>query len=133
VKALLSFNNDDDETQVCHGTRCGGLRRDGARCDEVRQEEIKKIFLQPRRAASMAAMSIFFIPIIAWKARFASSPPAASAPVSTRGVICHEIPHLSLHHPHWPAQTASVPQRSVIPPESGTTAAIRNLLRVLRQ
>jgi hypothetical protein len=57
--------------------------------------------LQPRRAASIAAMSIFFISIIASKARFASSPPAASASVSTRGVICQEIPHLSLHHPHW--------------------------------
>src|SRR5262245_59213248 len=56
---------------------------------------------QPRRAASIAAMSIFSIPIIASKARFASSPPAASASVSTRGVICQEIPHLSLHHPHW--------------------------------
>src|SRR5262245_24093914 len=30
-------------------------------------------------------MSIFFIPIIASKVRFASSPPAASASVSTRG------------------------------------------------
>src|SRR5712664_3184451 len=50
--------------------------------------------LQPRRAASIAAMSIFFIPIIASKARFASSPPAASASVSTRGVICQEIPPL---------------------------------------
>src|SRR5262245_42684926 len=46
-------------------------------------------------------MSIFFIPIIASKARFDSSPPAASASISTRGVICQEIPHLSLHHPHW--------------------------------
>src|SRR5262249_30623858 len=44
--------------------------------------------LQPRLAASIAAMSIFFIPIIASKAPFASSPPAASASVSTRGVIC---------------------------------------------
>src|SRR3954452_9573653 len=57
--------------------------------------------LQPRRAASIAATSIFPISIIAAKARLASSPPAASASVSTRGVICQEIPHLSLHHPHW--------------------------------
>src|SRR5262245_6024680 len=33
-------------------------------------------------------------------ARFASSPPAAIASVSTRGVICQETPHLSLHQPH---------------------------------
>jgi hypothetical protein len=32
---------------------------------------------QPRRAALIAATSIFFIPIIASNARFASSPPAA--------------------------------------------------------
>ena len=30
----------------------------------------------------------------------ASAPPAASASVSTRGVICQETPHLSLHLPH---------------------------------
>src|SRR4029077_17727045 len=56
---------------------------------------------QPRRAALIAAMSIFFMPIIASNARFASSPPAASALVSMRGVICQETPHLSLHQPHW--------------------------------
>jgi hypothetical protein len=55
---------------------------------------------QPRRAASIAATSIFFIGIIASKARFASAPPAASASVSARGVICHERPQRSLHHPH---------------------------------
>jgi hypothetical protein len=55
---------------------------------------------QPRRAASMVAMSILFIGIIASKARCASPPPAASASVSTRGVICHERPQRSLHHPH---------------------------------
>ena len=55
---------------------------------------------QPRRAASIAATSIFFIPIITSNARFASSPPAASTSVSTRGVICQETPHLSLHQPH---------------------------------
>ncbi len=38
---------------------------------------------QPRRAALIAATSIFFMPIIASNARFASSPPAASASVST--------------------------------------------------
>src|SRR5215831_14091710 len=55
---------------------------------------------QPRRAASRAAMSIFVIVIIAAKARFASAPPAASASVSARGVICHERPQRSLHQPH---------------------------------
>jgi hypothetical protein len=38
--------------------------------------------------------------IIASNARFASAPPAASASVSARGVICQETPHLSLHQPH---------------------------------
>jgi hypothetical protein len=55
----------------------------------------------PRRAAVIAATSIFFILIIASNARFASLPPTASASVSTRGVICQEMPHLSLHQPHW--------------------------------
>jgi hypothetical protein len=44
----------------------------------------------------MMAMSIFFIGIIASKARLASSPPAASASVSVRGVICQERPQRSL-------------------------------------
>jgi hypothetical protein len=48
----------------------------------------------------MVAMSIFFIGIMAAKARFASSPPTASASVSVRGVICHESPQRSLHQPH---------------------------------
>src|SRR3954452_7777899 len=59
----------------------------------------------PRRAASIAATSIFLMPIIASNTRFASSPPVASASVSTRGVICQDTPHLSLHQPHalsWP-------------------------------
>jgi hypothetical protein len=55
---------------------------------------------QPRRAALIAATSIFFMPIMASNARFASLPPAANASVSTGGVICQEIPHLSLHQPH---------------------------------
>src|SRR5262245_36079283 len=60
---------------------------------------------QPRRAALIAATSIFFMSIIASNARLASSPPTASASVSTRGVICQEMPHLSLHQPQalsWP-------------------------------
>src|SRR5437879_1123304 len=46
-------------------------------------------------------MSILFIVIIDSKARFASPPPAASASVNARGVICHERPQRSLHQPHW--------------------------------
>jgi len=47
-----------------------------------------------------AATSMFFIVIIASKARFASAPPTASASVSVRGVICQERPQRSLHQPH---------------------------------
>ena len=54
----------------------------------------------PRRAASMVAMSTFVIVIIASKARLASAPPAASASVSARGVICQERPQRSWHQPH---------------------------------
>ena len=53
----------------------------------------------------MAATSIFFMVIMAENARFASAPPFDSASVSVRGVICQEMPHLSLHQPHalsWP-------------------------------
>ena len=54
----------------------------------------------PRRAASIAAMSIFVISIIASKARLAAARSgSAIAAVSARGVICHDRPHLSLHHP----------------------------------
>jgi hypothetical protein len=48
----------------------------------------------------MAATSIFFIVIIASKARFASPPPTASASVSVRRVVCQESPQRSLHQPH---------------------------------
>src|ERR1043166_3203429 len=64
-------------------------------------KDVSACYRQPRRAASIAAMSIFFIVIIASKARFASPPPAASASVSARGVICQEMPQRSLHQPHW--------------------------------
>jgi hypothetical protein len=70
-----------------------------------------------RRAASIAAMSIFFIVIIASKAPLASPPPAASASVSARGVICQERPQRSLHQPHWlsvpPLPTIAFQYRSV--------------------
>ena len=56
---------------------------------------------QPRRAASIAAMSIFFICIIASKARLAAAVsdrlPLWSGAI---GVICQDNPHLSLHQPH---------------------------------
>src|SRR5438105_3382753 len=61
---------------------------------------------QPRTAASITAMSIFFIVIIASNARLAA---AASGPktalVRVIGEICQDNPHLSLHQPHalsWP-------------------------------
>jgi len=61
---------------------------------------------QPRRAASIAAMSIFFIFIIASNARFATTGSgSAIALVKTIGVTCQDNPHLSLHQPHalsWP-------------------------------
>jgi len=45
------------------------------------------------------ATSIFVISIIASNARLVVITPAASASLRTRGVICHEMPHLSLHQP----------------------------------
>jgi hypothetical protein len=78
----------------------------------------------PRRAALIAAMSIFPMPVIASNARFASSPPAASASVSTRGVICQEMPHLSLHQPHWlswpPLPTGDLEREGFVVLERGT-------------
>ena len=53
----------------------------------------------PRTAALIFAMSILPISIIASKARLAVCPPAAMASVRTRGVICQDTPHLSLHQP----------------------------------
>ena len=55
---------------------------------------------QPRIAASMEAMSIFLMGIMASKARFAAGPPLAITSVRMRGVICQLMPHLSLHQPH---------------------------------
>src|SRR5262245_52436958 len=57
---------------------------------------------QPRRAASIAAMSIFFIVIIASNARLATAGSGfVIACVKATGVICQDKPHLSLHQPHW--------------------------------
>ena len=56
---------------------------------------------QSRRAASIAAMSIFFICIIASNARFAAAGSGSViALVRAIGVICQDNPHLSLHQPH---------------------------------
>src|SRR5262249_33281295 len=61
---------------------------------------------QPWGAASIAAMSIFFICIIASNARLAAAGSgSAMAFVRAIGVICQDTPHLSLHQPHalsWP-------------------------------
>jgi hypothetical protein len=69
----------------------------------------------PRRAASIAAMSIFPIPIMASNARLAAARSGSViAAVRARGVICHDSPHLSLHQPHalsWPPfRTIAFPQ-----------------------
>jgi len=54
----------------------------------------------PRRAASIVAMSIFPIVIIASMARFAAARSGSVvASISTRGVICQENPQRSLHQP----------------------------------
>ena len=61
---------------------------------------------QPRRAASIAATSIFLIVIIASNARLAAAGSGSViASVRATGVICQDRPHLSLHQPHalsWP-------------------------------
>ncbi len=62
----------------------------------------KHLFHAPLNAFSIAATSIFFIVIIAWKAR-----PAASrselvvASISCFGVTCHDRPKGSFSQPHW--------------------------------
>src|SRR5699024_8575986 len=60
----------------------------------------------PFTAASIRAISIFPIVIIASNALLATAGSGwAMASVNTRGVICHDSPHLSLHQPHslsWP-------------------------------
>src|SRR6478672_6299637 len=73
---------------------------------------------QPRRAASIVAMSIFFIVIIASNARLAAAGSGSvMESVSARGVICHDRPHLSLHQPHSlscpPSPTIAFHRRSV--------------------
>jgi hypothetical protein len=56
---------------------------------------------QPRRAASIAAMSIFFICIIASNARLAEAGSGSvTAWVRASGVIRRDTRGLSLHQPH---------------------------------
>jgi hypothetical protein len=56
---------------------------------------------EPRCAASIVAMSIFFISIIASNARLAAAvSESVIACVRAIGVICQDNPHLSLHQPH---------------------------------
>jgi len=67
----------------------------------------------------MVATSIFFIGIIAWNARFASSPPAASASVRARGVICQDRPQrCSL------CSSARASSRSLEPPHHRSSCAV---------
>jgi hypothetical protein len=100
------------------GTRDGGASSAGhsatssvcltmRRTDVTRMSEAEKapatwsrLCSYPRRAASIVATSIFFMDIMAEKARFASAPPAARASVRARGVICQDRPQRSLHQPH---------------------------------
>jgi len=58
----------------------------------------------PAKAVSSAAMSIFFIRIIAAKARSVLFDFAfLKYPAMPAGTICHESPYLSLSQPHWRA------------------------------
>src|SRR5690242_19047812 len=67
--------------------------------------------VSPLRAASIVATSIFFMGIIASKARLAAAVSALVVASSrTRGVICQEKPHRSLHQP----QALSSPPLSTI-------------------
>src|SRR4051812_25543661 len=67
--------------------------------------------VSPLKAASIVAMSIFVIGIIASKARLAAAVSRLLVASSrTRGVICQEKPHRSLHQP----QALSSPPLSTI-------------------
>jgi hypothetical protein len=75
----------------------------------------------------MAAMSIFFICIIASNARLAAARSGSvTAFVNARGVICQDRPHLSLHQPHArsspPLLTSASPYNA--PPEAGVNGVL---------
>ena len=72
------------------------------RVRHVTTKPIKYVVLSHYHAVRVLGASAYqALGIIASNARLASSPPAASASVRTRGVICHERPQRSLHQPHW--------------------------------
>ncbi len=77
---------------------------------------LRRLQPQPRRAASIAAMSIFFICIIASNARLAAAVSGSvTAFVRAIGVICQDNPHLSLHQPHsvdFPRSICATPYHS---------------------
>lgn len=69
-------------------------------CQSVGSAWSSNVNVYPRRVASILAISIFAIPIMASKARLAAagSEPVIAA-IKARGVICHDSPHRSLHQP----------------------------------
>ena len=90
---LMPFSNGDAVTRIF-------LQRHDACIATIDKRRTHADTASSRTAASILATSIFRIFIIASNARFAASPPLAIAAVRTRGVICHDRPHLSLHQPH---------------------------------
>src|SRR5262245_19491220 len=65
---------------------------------EIQPDQVVRV---PLYAASILAMSIFFIVIIASNARLAAARSGSvNALVRAMGVICQDNPHLSLHQPH---------------------------------
>lgn len=78
--------------------------RDRCRCPyslQMRRHGHRHQQSQPLRAALIAAISIFFMVIIAVNTRLRTAGSLSLMPsVSAAGVICHDKPHLSLHQPH---------------------------------
>jgi hypothetical protein len=64
-------------------------------------QSVQAADLEPATARSIAAMSIFFIVIMASIARLAAAMSGLfTALRSARGVTCQEKPQRSLHQPH---------------------------------
>jgi len=61
----------------------------------------RKAPFQPRRAALIAAMSIFSFPSSHRKHALLPSPPPQSRRSATRGRDLPKFPNLSSAHPHW--------------------------------
>src|SRR3979411_564603 len=77
------------------------LRRRRRHVPSASEMHASRMQTQPRRAASIAAMAILFICIIASNARLAAAGSGSvTAFVRAIGVICQDNPHLSLHQPH---------------------------------